>query len=93
MKSKTTVLAVAIVIAGFAYAVGSAHPTLTDSLKHSRCCEPPTWDYWSGHVMPGENDNPISGAGLLHGVWIVPPSSNGFTRVTLWDGDPDDGGV
>ena len=39
MKSTKTVLAVAIVIAGFAYAVGAGHPTLHDSLTH-RCCGP-----------------------------------------------------
>ncbi len=36
MKSTKTVLAVAIVIAGFAYAVGAGHP---ESLAH-RCCGP-----------------------------------------------------
>ncbi len=36
MKSTKTILAVAIVIAGFAYAVGAGHP---ESLAH-RCCGP-----------------------------------------------------
>ena len=39
MKSTKTVLAVAIAIVGFAYAVGSAHPQF-DSLKHPHCCGP-----------------------------------------------------
>ena len=90
MKSTKTVLAVAIVIAGFAYVVGAGHPTYSDSLKH-RCCEQPTWEYWSGTVAA--SSNPIGGAGLLHGVWIMPVSGIGTTSVVLWDGDPDDGGV
>ena len=39
MKSTKTVLAVAIVIVGFAYAVGAGHPQY-DSLKHSHHCGP-----------------------------------------------------
>ncbi|MCZ6653235.1 MAG: hypothetical protein O7D91_09440 [Planctomycetota bacterium] len=40
MKSTKTVLAVAILIAGFSYAVGAGHPQF-DSLKHPhRCCGP-----------------------------------------------------
>ena len=44
MKSTKTVLAVAIVIAGFVYAVGSAHPPY-DTLKHSHCCGPQPEDF------------------------------------------------
>ena len=45
MKSTKTILAAAIVIAGFAYAVGSAHPTVHDSLKHSHCFSPHPEDF------------------------------------------------
>ena len=38
MKSTKTILAVAIVIAGFAYAVGAGHPTF--DVAHPRCCGP-----------------------------------------------------
>ena len=44
MRSTKTVLAIAIVIAGFAYAIGSAQPTLNDSLAH-RCCGPQPEDF------------------------------------------------
>ncbi len=44
MKSTKTILAVAIVIAGFAYAVGAGHPQI-DSLKHSHWCGPHPKDF------------------------------------------------
>ena len=59
----------------------------------SQPCPPCTWESWSGPVIQGGNTQGVPGAGLLHGVWLVPPSSTGFTRVVLWDGDPDNGGV
>ncbi len=56
MKSTKTVLAAAIVIAGFAYAVGSAHPQF-DSLKH-RCCGPQPEDIRAyGVLMTGKKEN------------------------------------
>ena len=53
MKSTKTILAVAIVIAGFSYVVGAGHP---DSLKHShRCCGPQPEDIRMYRVAVGEN--------------------------------------
>jgi len=59
MKSTKTVLAVAILIAGFAYAVGSAHPTFSDSLKHSHWCGPHPEDIRVYHVFVPELETTI----------------------------------
>ena len=54
-------------------------------------CPPCTWEYWSGNVK-GPTTQAVLGAGLLHGVWMV-PFAGAFTEATLWDGDPAEGGV
>ncbi len=53
MKTKTTILVIAIVIVGLTYAVGSAHPTA--SFKHSHCCGPQPEDIRMYRVAVGEN--------------------------------------
>ena len=59
MKSTKTVLAVAIVIAGFAYAVSAGHPQI-DSLKHShRCCGPQPEDARVYHMFLPQNETTI----------------------------------
>ena len=78
MKSTKTVLAVAIVIAGFAYAVGAGHPTLTDSLKHShRCCGPQPEDFRRYYVHCPEN--------CQAGFDIIPKAegANGFVITDM----------
>ena len=85
MKSTKTILAVAIVIAGFAYAVGAGHPQF-DSLAH-RCCEPTTWEY-EFVASPGEFEV-VAGKGVFHGVWASPQNTS--VVVDVFDGPPADG--
>ena len=79
-----TILAVALLIVGFAYAVGAGHPTLGTV---DQCCEPPTWDYEFVTVVGVQEV--VSGGGILHGVWVTPVTWP--MDVHIFDGPPEDG--